>query len=126
MKACETLRTRIDVVRKDMKDAPWKDVVAKCYEKYIDLSASFMYNVTQLKTYNTFGVSCAEVELDILTGNLLLNRVDILEDTGESLSPLVDVGQVSLHFQFNAFLNIIYFGKLGGRSFYYGHWLLAD
>ncbi|CAD7078522.1 unnamed protein product [Hermetia illucens] len=44
--------------------------------------------------YDIWGLCLSEVEVDILTGNLLINRVDILEDTGESLSPSIDIGQI--------------------------------
>lgn len=79
-----------------MKSAPWSDVVHAAYFKLVDLSARYMYKVTDLKTYTTWGIACAETEVDVLTGNVQLRRVDLLEDTGESLSPNVDIGQVIL------------------------------
>ena len=33
--------------------------------------------------YNSYGVTCTEVEMDVLTGQHLINRVDILYDCGE-------------------------------------------
>lgn len=47
-----------------------------------------------LSNYVIYGVCGTEVILDVLTGNHQITRVDILEDTGNSLSPLIDIGQV--------------------------------
>lgn len=47
-----------------------------------------------VKTYRIYGVAISEVEVDVLTGVHIIRRVDISEDTGVSLSPKIDVGQV--------------------------------
>jgi len=44
--------------------------------------------------YFAYGAAVAEVEVDGWTGQYRLRRVDILHDVGDSLSPLVDRGQV--------------------------------
>lgn len=48
--------------------------------------------------YSVYGVCAAEVELDVLTGNHTVRRLDLLEDTGVSMSPEIDVGQVGSFF----------------------------
>ena len=44
--------------------------------------------------YFIYSATVSEVELDVLTGEINMRRVDILEDTGTSINPEVDVGQV--------------------------------
>jgi len=44
--------------------------------------------------YFAYGAAVSEVEIDGFTGEYRLLRTDILEDCGDSLSPLVDRGQV--------------------------------
>ena len=44
--------------------------------------------------YFAYGVAAAEVEVDGFTGAYRLRRVDIVHDVGDSLSPLVDLGQI--------------------------------
>ena len=41
-----------------------------------------MKNSKNFWFYNIYGASCAEVELDVLTGNYIVNRVDLLYDCG--------------------------------------------
>ena len=44
--------------------------------------------------YFSYGAAAAEVEVDGFTGSYRTRRVDIVHDVGDSLSPLVDLGQV--------------------------------
>ncbi len=87
---------RLKPIRDKMKDAKWPAITQAAYNDSIDLSATHLFKATEVQTYIIWGLSCAEIETDLLTGNIQLRRVDILEDTGESMSPLVDVGQVSM------------------------------
>ncbi|XP_058054256.1 uncharacterized protein LOC131205951 [Anopheles bellator] len=93
-KACETLVERVKPVREANPNLPWETITQLCYGGNVDLCASYQYKATDLKPYIIWGLSCAEVEVDVLTGNVQLRRVDILEDTGESMSPGIDVGQI--------------------------------
>ena len=44
--------------------------------------------------YFTYGAACAQVAIDTLTGEMKVERVDILHDVGSSLNPALDKGQV--------------------------------
>lgn len=85
---------RIKPIRDKMPNAKWAEITEACYGKLIDLTAKYMTNDDSIKDYSVYGLTCSEVEIDVLTGTILLTRVDILEDTGQSISPLLDVGQV--------------------------------
>jgi xanthine dehydrogenase large subunit len=44
--------------------------------------------------YFAYGAACAEVTIDTLTGEMRVDRVDLLHDVGRSLNPAIDIGQV--------------------------------
>lgn len=44
--------------------------------------------------YFAYGAACSEVTIDTLTGEMKVDRVDILHDVGRSLNPGLDIGQV--------------------------------
>ncbi|KAL5273168.1 hypothetical protein ACFFRR_000120 [Megaselia abdita] len=93
-KCCETILLRLKPIKEELKNGTWVDIVRKASEKNINLMASDCHRPGDLNNYIVWGCSATEIEIDVLTGNVTVQRVDILEDTGESLSPLVDVGQI--------------------------------
>jgi xanthine dehydrogenase molybdopterin-binding subunit B len=44
--------------------------------------------------YQIYGACVSEVEVDVLTGEVEIIQSDILYDTGKSLNPALDIGQV--------------------------------
>lgn len=44
--------------------------------------------------YFAYGAACTEVTVDTLTGEMRVDRVDILHDVGRSLNPAIDLGQI--------------------------------
>ena len=47
--------------------------------------------------YTAFGAAVSEVEIDILSGDRRILRTDIHFDCGQSLNPMVDMGQVKIY-----------------------------
>lgn len=93
-KCCEMLVERLKPFRDENPEATWEEIVEIAFNKNTDLSATYFYKAEDMETYFVYGMTCAEVEVDMLTGSMLLKRVDITEDTGESMSPAIDIGQI--------------------------------
>lgn len=95
-KCCEKLLERLEPIRNGMPDASWEEIITEAYSSNIDLQVqSFVsYDDSERYSYDAFGVSLAEVEIDVLTGESEILRVDVMEDVGKSVSPEIDIGQV--------------------------------
>ncbi|KAL7051325.1 hypothetical protein ACKWTF_004430 [Chironomus riparius] len=93
-KACEILRDRLKVLKNENPNLSWNEMIKTAFAKDIDLAASYMYKAKDVENYSLYGATCCEMEVDLLTGNVLVNRVDIMEDVGESISPGIDIGQI--------------------------------
>jgi xanthine dehydrogenase large subunit len=105
--ACEQIVERLRPLREDPVNAgfSWSQLVNKAYFQRVQLWAAGFYKTEGLHwdsstmhgspfKYFSYGVAASEVEVDGFTGAYRLRRVDIVHDVGDSLSPLVDVGQV--------------------------------
>jgi xanthine dehydrogenase large subunit len=84
---------------------PWADIVNQAYFQRVQLFAAGYYRTEGLHwdstvfhgepfKYFAYGAAAAEVEVDGFTGAYRTRRVDIVHDVGDSLSPLVDIGQI--------------------------------
>lgn len=91
-------------------DAPdrslaFSDVVSQAYLERVPLFETGYYRTPNIHFdrvsgkgkpfhYYAYGVAVSEVEVSRFTGRYTLRAVDILHDVGDSLSPLVDRGQI--------------------------------
>jgi xanthine dehydrogenase large subunit len=84
---------------------PFGDLVRKAYLARVSLSSTGFYATPKIhwdpKTgqgrpfyYFAYGAACAEVVVDISTGEMKVTRADIVHDVGRSLNPAVDIGQI--------------------------------
>ncbi|MEU6761841.1 xanthine dehydrogenase molybdopterin binding subunit [Streptomyces sp. NPDC046853] len=87
------------------KELAWDDLVRTAYFQRVQLSAAGFYRTEGLHwdaksfsgtpfKYFAIGAAAAEVEVDGFTGAYRVRRVDIVHDVGDSLSPMIDIGQV--------------------------------
>ena len=80
-------------------------VVAWAYQARVSLSSTGFYATPKINwdrvkgqgrpfLYFAYGASVTEVVIDTLTGENRILRCDILHDTGTSLNPVLDIGQI--------------------------------
>ncbi len=103
--ACDQIMARLAPVRAEHPDLSWDELVTKAYHQRVQLWAAGFYKTEGLSwdlstmtgtpfKYFAYGVAASEVEVDGFTGGYKTRRVDIVHDVGDSLSPLVDLGQI--------------------------------
>ncbi|MGB0658752.1 MAG: xanthine dehydrogenase molybdopterin binding subunit [Mangrovicoccus sp.] len=84
---------------------PFEEVVREAYMNRISLSATGFYKTPKITWdriqgtgrpffYFAYGAAATEVVIDSLTGENRILRTDILHDSGKSLNPALDIGQV--------------------------------
>ncbi|MFB9136954.1 xanthine dehydrogenase molybdopterin binding subunit [Vibrio olivae] len=87
------------------QEVSWSQLVQQAYMARVSLSATGYYKTPKIGYdretasgrpffYFTNGASCSEVTIDTLTGEMTVERVDILHDVGSSLNPGIDQGQI--------------------------------
>ncbi|MET3794435.1 xanthine dehydrogenase molybdopterin binding subunit [Aquamicrobium terrae] len=92
-------------VRVGNEEIPFNDLVKQAYMNRVQLSAAGFYKTPKIHWdrakgrghafyYYAYGAACSEVSVDTLTGEYVVERTDILHDTGRSLNKAIDIGQV--------------------------------
>ncbi|MDJ1462828.1 xanthine dehydrogenase molybdopterin binding subunit [Nitratireductor sp. GZWM139] len=92
-------------VRIGNREIPFVELIGEAYMARIQLSAAGFYKTPKIHWdrdkgqgrpfyYFAYGAACAEVSVDTLTGEYMVERVDILHETGRSLNRAIDIGQI--------------------------------
>ena len=92
-------------VSADGHTMPFAELAHKAWFARISLSAQGFYSTPKIHWdraklqgrpfyYFAYGVACTQVAIDTLTGEMRIERADILHDAGTSLNPALDIGQV--------------------------------
>ncbi len=83
----------------------FSELAKKAYGARIHLSSAGFYKTPKLHwdrargkgrpfLYYAYGAACTEVTVDLTTGEMKVERVDVLHDVGRSLNPAIDIGQI--------------------------------
>jgi xanthine dehydrogenase large subunit len=92
-------------IRAGQQFVPFDELATSCWMNRVHLSAAGFYQTPKIHWdrttgrgrpfyYFAYGAAAAEVTIDTLTGEYVVDRADVLEDVGRSLNPAIDVGQV--------------------------------
>jgi xanthine dehydrogenase large subunit len=92
-------------VRCGQQFVPFDELATSCWMNRVHLSAAGFYQTPKIHWdrttgrgrpfyYFAYGAAAAEVTIDTLTGEYVVDRADVLEDVGRSLNPAIDIGQV--------------------------------
>ncbi len=92
-------------VRMGGQSRTFPELIMEAYLGRVSLSATGYYRTPKIWydretargrpfLYFAYGAAVTEVEVDTLTGENRIRRVDILHDVGRSLNPAIDLGQI--------------------------------
>jgi xanthine dehydrogenase large subunit len=104
--ACAQIRARLDAVAAGLdRPVTFPELCEIAYRQRVPLFAQGFYRTPDIHFdqstgrgkpfhYFAWGAAVSEVEVDGFTGACTLRRTDILHDVGDSISPIVDRGQI--------------------------------
>jgi len=101
----DDVRWEFGGIRAGRQFVPFGELATSCWMNRVQLSAAGFYKTPKIHWdratgrghpfyYFAYGAAVSEVTIDTLTGEYLVDRVDVLHDVGRSLNPAIDIGQV--------------------------------
>ena len=93
------------LIKFNKKSFKFNSIIQEAYLNRISLSSSGFYSTPKIhfnkKTFHgrpflyfCYGASVTEVTIDTLTGENIIDRVDILQDAGKAINPALELGQI--------------------------------
>ena len=87
------------------REIPFAELAQTCFLERVSLSSTGFFATPKITwdraaasgrpfLYFACGAACSEVTIDTLTGEMRVDRVDLLHDVGNSLNPAIDIGQI--------------------------------
>jgi len=87
------------------KKFDFKKIIQEAYLNRISLSSTGFYSTPKIKfdkkkfkgrpfLYFCYGAAVSEVSIDTLTGENVIERVDIVHDAGKAINPALELGQI--------------------------------
>jgi len=84
---------------------PFGDLARQAFLARVSLSSTGYYRTPKIHwdreaatgrpfLYFAYGAACSEVVVDTMTGEMKVERIDIVHDCGRSLNPAIDMGQI--------------------------------
>jgi len=94
-----------NMVRVGEREIPFAELAKTCFLERVSLSSTGYFATPKITwdrdttsgqpfLYFAYGGACSEVTIDTLTGEMRVDRVDVLHDVGKSLNPAIDIGQI--------------------------------
>jgi len=93
------------LIRFNKKSFKFDSIIKEAYLNRISLSSSGFYSTPKINfnkkkftgrpfLYFCYGASVTEVTVDTLTGESIIDQVDILQDAGKAINPALELGQI--------------------------------
>ena len=93
------------MVRVGAESVPFERLAGLAFTERVSLSSTGYYATPKISwdrdtvsgrpfLYFACGAACSEVTVDTATGEMRVDRVDVLHDAGRSLNPAIDMGQI--------------------------------